>query len=429
MATAPASAATALDRSDESATAALYNAAIGPVNTGYYLPIFNRFETADRAGISWNWAASLCTLNWFAFRQLWSAALLYTGVLVGLVLLVFGIGRLVFQFSQFTELGLLAALGTAAFVLPGLFGNAVFHAQCRKRMASALAANTTLPEACVMLKRQASSRQRLIWLMLANMSVLALAAAAYVLFPEPGTWPGVAVKPPEARNLAVGRATDAAPNPAAAASLPVKAASAPLTAASAPVGAVSAPVRPAAAASAPAVAASSPAQAASAPETSRTPAASTAASGAGGGRGVQGRIQMEAVAPAASAPQAAATAPTAAASAANAKATATVSPARTPTPAASAPKAAAAAPQKPSSKTPSAPRFFINVGLFAQEANARNAHTRLLDAGLNAFTQELKTSKGTLIRVRVGPFETQAQADAAVERIRALGLDAIAFEQ
>ena len=92
--------ATELDRSEESSTTSLYRAAIGPIGTGFYLPIFNRFEAADRGGISWNWPASLATLNWLAFRKLWSAALAYAGAAVGLALLVFGIGRLVFRFSE-----------------------------------------------------------------------------------------------------------------------------------------------------------------------------------------------------------------------------------------------------------------------------------------------------------------------------------------
>ncbi|WP_029709849.1 SPOR domain-containing protein, partial [Rhodoferax saidenbachensis] len=71
----------------------------------------------------------------------------------------------------------------------------------------------------------------------------------------------------------------------------------------------------------------------------------------------------------------------------------------------------------------------INVGLFAEETNARNAHTKLLDAGLVAFTEEMKTPKGKRIRVRVGPFEAIGDADAAAERIRGLGLDAELFQR
>ena len=53
---------------------------------------------------------------------------------------------------------------------------------------------------------------------------------------------------------------------------------------------------------------------------------------------------------------------------------------------------------------------------------------QLMDAGLPALTQELESTKGTRTRVRVGPFETRAEADAAAEKIRALKLDAAVFK-
>ena len=107
---------TSLDQSDESATSVLYRAAIGLVNTDYYLPIFSRFEAADRAGPSWNWAASLYTLNWLVFRRLWGAALVYVAAAGGAALTLLGLGRLIFQYSEATELGLLAALVVLGFV-------------------------------------------------------------------------------------------------------------------------------------------------------------------------------------------------------------------------------------------------------------------------------------------------------------------------
>ena len=72
----------------------------------------------------------------------------------------------------------------------------------------------------------------------------------------------------------------------------------------------------------------------------------------------------------------------------------------------------------------------INVGLFADPNNARNAYTKLKDAGLPATTQELKSANGQLrTRVRAGPFESQAEAERAAEAIRALRLDAAVVRQ
>ena len=69
--------------------------------------------------------------------------------------------------------------------------------------------------------------------------------------------------------------------------------------------------------------------------------------------------------------------------------------------------------------------YFVNVGLFAKPENAAGAHTKLLAAQLPSVTKKLKTSKGLLTRVRVGPFNSQSQAQTAVEKIKALQLDAI----
>lgn len=71
--------------------------------------------------------------------------------------------------------------------------------------------------------------------------------------------------------------------------------------------------------------------------------------------------------------------------------------------------------------------YGINVGLFADEGNARRAHERLLQAGLPATAQAMATTKGPRTRVRVGPFQHRADADAAAQRIRALGLEALVF--
>lgn len=73
--------------------------------------------------------------------------------------------------------------------------------------------------------------------------------------------------------------------------------------------------------------------------------------------------------------------------------------------------------------------YYINVGLFADEANARKAQARLLNEGLPAFRQALDNAKGRRIRVRVGPYASRAQADAAAETIRAMALEAVVFKQ
>lgn len=66
----------------------------------------------------------------------------------------------------------------------------------------------------------------------------------------------------------------------------------------------------------------------------------------------------------------------------------------------------------------------VAVGLFADPANAARAEARLRAAGLPVVVDPVESSRGTLMRVRVGPLDDRAAADAAARQIRALGLEA-----
>lgn len=68
--------------------------------------------------------------------------------------------------------------------------------------------------------------------------------------------------------------------------------------------------------------------------------------------------------------------------------------------------------------------LYINAGLFANPDNAHNALAKLQAAGLPALAQELETSQGTRTRIRVGPMANLAQAEATIQKIKALNLDA-----
>jgi cell division septation protein DedD len=66
----------------------------------------------------------------------------------------------------------------------------------------------------------------------------------------------------------------------------------------------------------------------------------------------------------------------------------------------------------------------VSVGLFAVPENAERIQAKLVDAGLPVLKDPIESASGPLTRVRVGPFERRDQAQAAAERVRALGLDA-----
>ena len=358
---------TLLDRSDDSPTSLLYRAAVGPISADYYLPLLARFESAGRAGLSWNWAACLYTLNWMAFRSLWGAALIYIGAMIFVPLVVLGFGRLLLQWSDTTEMMLWVAWGVLSFVVPGVLGNAVLRSDLRKRMTRAITDSRTLRDACAILSTQASSRKRLIGLGVANLILVGAAVVFYLAVPDAGVLARVRPGPALERIAESGPVIDLTPQPA-------------LAVASAP-----APM---------ALAASEPLPMVSfAPVPTPLPVAPASA-------------------PQATLPMLPASAPPVA-----------VMPQPLPLPAAlrkpASPVAAAPKILKP---------YFINVGLFAKKANARKAQAALQEAGLSPSTQEIGTGQGKRTRLRAGPFDTRSEAEAAAEKVRALKLEAQVFQ-
>ncbi len=446
-----------LDSPSDNAMTALSRLALGPVNTDYYLAVFERFDSTGRTTTTWNWAACLATLNWMVFRQLWSAALVYVAAAEGLALIVFGIGRSFLNWPPGVELGVLGAFAVLAFAVPGLYGNAILYADIRKRIARALAASRTVPEACALLEKQASSRKRLQMVVLANGALGVAALIAYLVWSPSDTKP-LALEPAvtvaqatAAATAASSAATPAAPpqaNPQATGQVEPAATEEPSpTPAPEPTPvAASTPAAPLVAASRPSPApAPAAAQAAAAP--AQAPSASKASAPAPSKAAPPPAEPTTAARPASTAAsKAAAPSPTpgkAASSTPSSRASATASPtapaASTPAPRREA-ASRASAPAKPkapataASDTPAptvgtAAGYYINVGLFAEEANARKTQARLLNEGLPAFRQELNNAKGRRIRVRVGPYDSRAQADAAAESIRAMALDAVVFKQ
>jgi len=435
-----------LDSPSDNAMTALSRLALGPVNTDYYLAVFERFDSTGRTTTTWNWAACLATLNWMVFRQLWGAALVYVAAAEGLALIVFGIGRSFLNWPPGVELGVLGAFAVLAFAVPGLYGNAILYADIRKRIARALAASRTVPEACALLEKQASSRKRLQMVVLANVVLGVAALIAYLVWSPSDTKP-LALEPavtvaqataaataastttpaspakatgqaasttapmpeaaPEPAPVAESRLAPAPASPPAPAAAAVKASAAPKASTPnvPPATVVPPPAEPAPSARPASAPASKAAASAPAPAKTATPAASTSVSAT--------------PSPAASATSTPAPRREAAASRASA--------ATKPKAPASAPAAAAA--DKPLPTVGTAAGYYINVGLFAEEANARKTQARLLNEGLPAFRQELDGAKGRRIRVRVGPYDTRAQADAAAESIRAMALEAVVFKQ
>ena len=445
-----------LDRSDGSATIDLYRAALGPLRVDYYLKAFTRFDAAGKSGASWNWTAALLSLNWMLFRKLWIAALAYVGVLVAATLLLFGIGRLVFQLSPETQWLVLALGAMLAISVPGAYGNAWLYADCNRKMERALAACVTLEEAYELLSREASGAKRMAFLASLNVSLGILVAAIVLSWPHTGALPlhtGPIAQAHVEGLVQDGPTALAASSQASAPHLTASAPQAPASlAASAPqIAASSAPpsqslattdqnIVQAGALAAAALALPSPAATASVPgkALASTPSSAATAKPAIEKEQVKplAKHKAEKVAPTSNAAKAAKLANAEQRTKVNAEKAVKTDKVAKATHAEKADKAATKAAEKSlanngatSANAPDSGKFLINVGLFADDNNARNALVKLQDAGLPALSQEIKSSKGKRTRVRVGPFETQPEADQAAERIRALQLEAVVFKQ
>ncbi|MFM0558323.1 SPOR domain-containing protein [Paraburkholderia sediminicola] len=86
----------------------------------------------------------------------------------------------------------------------------------------------------------------------------------------------------------------------------------------------------------------------------------------------------------------------------------------------------AAASADANSGTPASPpgsRFAVQLGAFANDANARTWATKLKAAGVPAYTERRKQADGsTLTLLRAGPFADRAAASAAIAKVREAGL-------
>ena len=69
-------------------------------------------------------------------------------------------------------------------------------------------------------------------------------------------------------------------------------------------------------------------------------------------------------------------------------------------------------------------RFIVQVGAFADADKVREVREKLERSGLKTYTQVVDTKDGKRTRVRLGPFDSRAEADKAVGRVKSAGLSA-----
>jgi cell division protein FtsN len=376
-------------------TAYLYRAAIGERSQDYYLRHFARFDGEGKAGTSWNWAAYWTTFNWLVYRRMWGWALAYVAALIGLALLVFGVGKLVLNYSDTSAILLSLLLLTAAFVVPGLYANAWFYTHCNEKITAALNKAPEIKQAAALLAADAPQPRRLWVLALGNAAVLSVALSMLNWFQTTeSALPQLAREQSGPLQRDTPPVAAPAPAPAAAASVPAAEPTTPVAQAS------PAPAEPVAAAPAPAT---------PEPTSPVTAAAKPVAPPASAPAMMQAADRPARAEPPASAPEPAA---------ALAPVTQTPAAATLPRPA-------------PAARKPAPPRptyvWVVQVGAYAQEDNARKALAQVQSLGLEAGAESFGSQP--LTRVRVGPFVRQTEAEQAALRIKSLDLPALVIRQ
>lgn len=416
-------------------TAELYRAAIGPRGQDYYLRHFAKFDADGKTSASWHWPAYWTTLNWLVYRKMWGWALAYIAALLGLALLIFGIGKLLLDYSDATGLVMFLLFLTAAFVLPGLYANAWYYNYCSEKISAALRNTAEVKDACAVLSAQASSKRRWVTLASANVAVLALVGGLLTFMMNPFS---------EVEKLAqskvgkpLGRELEGSVQPVVAAASAVKAEPPP---AAAPV--AQSPAMPEPVADVPKL--TSAAQIEALLAKSAEPLAATEADKVAEpamDKPVEklAEKKVEKKTPAVAAVRPATAVPVQLAAARSDKPAVTPAQAAAgkskppeaalPVAVAQAKPTAAEAPATTTKKAKAKRQWFVQAGAFSQDSNAQSVRLKIEAAGLQTSAEPSETPAGRLIRVRVGPFEAKADAEKAALQIKALDLPAVLFKE
>lgn len=93
------------------------------------------------------------------------------------------------------------------------------------------------------------------------------------------------------------------------------------------------------------------------------------------------------------------------------------------------PPPAVTAAAKPASAAASAAAgthvFFVQAGAFTQASDAEQQRAKLAMQGLNAKVYERASGDRSVYRVRIGPFDDRAAADALLDQVKAAGMEAV----
>ena len=74
-------------------------------------------------------------------------------------------------------------------------------------------------------------------------------------------------------------------------------------------------------------------------------------------------------------------------------------------------------------------RFYVQVGVFSDEANVKQLQGKLSDLGYKSQTEKIDTAKGKKIRLRTQLFKDRNEAAIALENIKDAGLTGMVVSQ
>ena len=97
-------------------------------------------------------------------------------------------------------------------------------------------------------------------------------------------------------------------------------------------------------------------------------------------------------------------------------------------PPASKPAVVVSTPKLTASAPAASGRFIVQVAAFSEATKARDTRLKLEAAGYKTYSQAIETPKGKVWRVRIGPVDNRAKADAVKAKMLLQGFNAVVIE-
>lgn len=86
-------------------------------------------------------------------------------------------------------------------------------------------------------------------------------------------------------------------------------------------------------------------------------------------------------------------------------------------------------PKAPIKKAPSDSKFYVQIGVFSDEANVKKLQARLTELGYKSQTENIDTAKGKKIRLRTQLLGERSEAAIALQNIKDAGLTGMVVSQ